>query len=869
MRSRLAEWMHLFGALVLAYVLAGASGPVGAGSLSQGGTPIQYGQTVTGTISDAAVFQQYAFSGRAGDAVIITMEALSGNLDPLLLLGDADLNLIAEDDDGGGGFNARLEIVLPADGIYIIQTTRYGQDTALGQSSGDYRLTLSSGQQAGGSGGLRRGGLLSALDFGDTERGTLDAASPFHLFWFQARASDRVTLRGVLGVNMTASLCLYDAAFVELGCDPDGRLLNVEIPADGVYFATLALSDLSAGGAYALTLSGSTEAGTSDGGAPVPLAYGQQVEGIVTDERPGAYYVFQAAANDQVVIHMAAQDGDLDSFLYLYGPNGEIVGQDDDSGGSLDAELAVVIPAEGNYTILATRFGRQNGSSMGSYLLSLTSPSHAGSPSILEQSVQGEDALPPNFVGLTRIAYGDTVAGTLTNEDYFRTYIFQGRADDRLVITLDQVSGDLDPMIVLLDSQVNTIAQNDDQSETNRNARLEYTLPADGYYAILATRYRGEQGSTAGDFILRLEVTNAPAGGSVVALLPAVALSSGMPAVGQIGDAMAAIYTFYASEGDFVELTLTASGPLDQEGILILADADLGEIAVSTEGNLRQVITQDGLYTVIVSRQGGPLGEARGSFQLALTGAREAGAVPSSASQEATGAPNALTYGAVISGEIRNGQPRVEYTFEGQAGDRVTIRLNAVDATLDPLVILLAPDGQEIARDDDSGGNLNALIDSILLTREGTYTVIATRFEERQGASQGRFELHLEGILVSQPEAPGAGGSSGQAIALSLGQTVAGAVSNEAVATFYFFQASAGTTVQITMVTTSGNLDPFLALLDASQSLVASDDDSGGNRNARLVYTIPVDGLYYIVATRFELLEGTTAGDYLLTLSGG
>ena len=96
----------------------------------------------------------------------------------------------------------------------------------------------------------------------------------------------------------------------------------------------------------------------------------------------------------------------------------------------------------------------------------------------------------------------------------------------------------------------------------------------------------------------------APGGGSVAALLPATVLSSGAPAVGQIGDAMAAIYTFYASEGDFVELTLAASGPLEQEGMLILTDADLGEVAVSTEGNLRQAITRDGLYTVIVTRQG-------------------------------------------------------------------------------------------------------------------------------------------------------------------------------------------------------------------------------------------------------------------------
>ena len=41
------------------------------------------------------------------------------------------MNLIAEDDDGGGGFNARLELVLPADGEYVIEATRYGQGRLL------------------------------------------------------------------------------------------------------------------------------------------------------------------------------------------------------------------------------------------------------------------------------------------------------------------------------------------------------------------------------------------------------------------------------------------------------------------------------------------------------------------------------------------------------------------------------------------------------------------------------------------------------------------------------------------------------------------------------------------------------------------
>jgi hypothetical protein len=42
--------------------------------------PIQYGQTVGGSIDDSRSFQQYSFSGRRGEVVEIIMEAVSGDL---------------------------------------------------------------------------------------------------------------------------------------------------------------------------------------------------------------------------------------------------------------------------------------------------------------------------------------------------------------------------------------------------------------------------------------------------------------------------------------------------------------------------------------------------------------------------------------------------------------------------------------------------------------------------------------------------------------------------------------------------------------------------------------------------------------------
>jgi hypothetical protein len=54
-------------------------------------------------------------------------------------------------------------------------------------------------------------------------------------------------------------------------------------------------------------------------------------------------------------------------------------------------------------------------------------------------------------------------------------------------------------MIVLLDESLATVAQQDDISDENKNARLDYTDSAAGYYAILATRYESEEGTTSGN----------------------------------------------------------------------------------------------------------------------------------------------------------------------------------------------------------------------------------------------------------------------------------------------------------------------------------------------------------------------------------
>src|SRR5260221_5900905 len=71
----------------------------------------------------------------------------------------------------------------------------------------------------------------------------------------------------------------------------------------------------------------------------------------------------------------------------------------------------------------------------------------------------------------------------------------------------------------------------------------------------------------------------------------------------------------------------------------------------------------------------------------------------------------------------------------------------------------------------------------------------------------------------------------------------------------------------ITMDTDKGTLDPLVILVDQSQqSVLAVDNDSGGNHNARLRFVIPSAATYVIRATAVQG-NGDINGSYKLALA--
>ncbi len=117
---------------------------------------ITAGQSATGAISSASFVHLYPYEGQANEQITITMTG-AGGLDAYLGVIDPHQEVIAEDDDSGGGTDAQISIRLPESGTYYIVVTRNGIDS--GTTQGNYTLTVTSGTPAAPTGVTGVGGF--------------------------------------------------------------------------------------------------------------------------------------------------------------------------------------------------------------------------------------------------------------------------------------------------------------------------------------------------------------------------------------------------------------------------------------------------------------------------------------------------------------------------------------------------------------------------------------------------------------------------------------------------------------------------------------------------------------------------------------
>lgn len=106
---------------------------------------LRVGQTVSGalsvddaTLESGSFYQVWAFEGRAGQSVTVSLTA--DDFDTYLSLGrerNGTFEELAFDDDGGEGLNSRLEFTLPDSGTYVIHARSFGAG-----ATGAYTLSV-------------------------------------------------------------------------------------------------------------------------------------------------------------------------------------------------------------------------------------------------------------------------------------------------------------------------------------------------------------------------------------------------------------------------------------------------------------------------------------------------------------------------------------------------------------------------------------------------------------------------------------------------------------------------------------------------------------------------------------------------------
>jgi hypothetical protein len=102
------------------------------------------------TLPDGSYYEEYSFTGRAGQEIVIDMN--SPEFDTYLFLLAPDGSFLADNDDiSGSNFNSQIRVTLPSNGVYTIAANGYDSSslgrynltvtTALG--TGDLQITLS------------------------------------------------------------------------------------------------------------------------------------------------------------------------------------------------------------------------------------------------------------------------------------------------------------------------------------------------------------------------------------------------------------------------------------------------------------------------------------------------------------------------------------------------------------------------------------------------------------------------------------------------------------------------------------------------------------------------------------------------------
>ncbi len=191
--------------------------------------------------------------------------------------------------------------------------------------------------------------------------------------------------------------------------------------------------------------------------------------------------------------------------------------------------------------------------------------------------------------------------------------------------------------------------------------------------------------------------------------------------------------------------------------------------------------------------------------------------------------------------KVRKNECKI-FTVDFKSGHNY--KIDMVSKDIDSYLRLEDATGKELAKDDDSGGFVNARI-HFYCTVDGVYRVICTTF----AGGTGPFTLTIQETAIAQPVKLDLKDGMAKVDDKLTDKDQADAARTHSVCKTYAINLTKGKSYQLDMM--SKDVDSFLRIEDATGKELAKDDDSGGDHNARIQFECPADGTYRIVATTF------------------
>lgn len=384
------------------------------------------------------------------------------------------------------------------------------------------------------------------------------------------------------------------------------------------------------------------------------------------------------------------------------------------------------------------------------------------------------------------INLGDTVTGAIFEERDYEVYSYQATANEVISAQVTRTSGSLDTLLQIVGPNGNLVQVNDDDGQSTNSQINNLTLINPGLHYIVVTRYGKDIGGTEGQYELTVSGSenvvspviaelNLPQGDIGVSLIwetnADLQLLVRNPLGGVVFDDVPEGGTggILQLDGNVNCTVATTSPPasyiywpfgLARPGVYEVevwyqntcndpTPVDFNLVA-NVDGNViygvTQRITQDQRYVVSFTlnpdrtvnvNQGGFVGNELSLINL----------------EQELETAQAIDFNQTVTGTLSFDNAYDVYTFEGTAGQVVTIGMAANSQTLDTKLLLVGPTGALAAQNDDIDAALltdnqrrtDSLINAFSLPQTGTYTIIATRYAFVYGGTIGGYTLSVVG----------------------------------------------------------------------------------------------------------------------------